>query len=70
MTNQEYAASKGITEEELKREMLDFLNCEGYDDSGNEYETLDAWLARKQPRQTLDPVDGGRGAGMLGVEDY
>ena len=70
MTNAEYAASKGITLEQLRAENMAFLQCEGYDDAGNEYETLDAWLDRKQPKQTLDPVDGGRGAGMLGVEDY
>ena len=70
MTNAEYATTKGITLEQLRDENMAFLQCEGYDDAGNEYETLDAWLDRKQPKQTLDSVDGGRGAGMLGVEDY
>ena len=69
MTIAEYAKSKGITVERLRAESLEFLNCEGYDDDGNEYETLDAWLDRKPIRDPYEPYDGGRGAGMLGVLD-
>ena len=69
MTNSEYAASKGITVEQLRAENMAFLQCEGYDDAGNEYETLDAWLDRKAPKETMDPVDGGRGVGQYGKDD-
>ena len=68
MTKREYAKSKGITLERLQVEQLAFLENEGYDDAGNEYETLDAWIDRKQPKQIIDPVDGGRGAGQMGYE--
>ena len=71
MTNGEYATKYGLTLTQLQVEKMAYLQCEGYDDAGNEYETFDAWLVRrKQSTQTLDPVDGGRGSGMLGVEDY
>jgi len=69
MKMSEYAKLKGLTLEQLKAENMAFLQCEGYDDEGNEYETLNDWIDRKQTKQTIDPFDGGRGAGMLGVED-
>lgn len=58
MTNAEYAASKGITLEQLRAENIEFLQSEGFDGAGNEYETLDAWLDRKPVKMTADPVDG------------
>ena len=69
MTNAEYAADKGITLEQLRKENLAFLECEGFDADGNEYETLDEWLDRKPLRQIMDPVDGGRGVGQLEFAD-
>ncbi len=69
MTRAEFAASVGLTVEELRREEMAFLQNEGYDDAGNEYEILGKWLNRKQPKQTADPIDGGRGAGQYGRED-
>lgn len=70
MTKTDLATEYGITVERLNQEMMEYLQSEGYDDKGNEYETLDAWIARKSPKQTVDPVDGGRGAGQYGTEDY
>lgn len=70
MTRKEYAEKKGITVEKLRQEEYDFLQCEGYDDAGNEYETLDAWIDRKQIKETCDPYDGGRGTGQMGKEDF
>jgi len=69
MTKREYATKHGITVAQLQREQMAYLQCEGYDDAGNEYDTLDAWLARKPIRETRDPYDGGRGAGQYGRED-
>ena len=69
MTKAEYAAKKGITVEKLNRESMAFLQCEGYDDNGNEYKTLDDWLNRRPVEETYDIVDGGRGAGMFGLLD-
>jgi hypothetical protein len=69
MTNAEYATLKGLTLEQLKRENLAYLQCEGYDEDGNEYETLDAWLDRRRLFGPRDPFDGGRGAGQYGRED-
>jgi hypothetical protein len=39
MTRKEYAKSKGITVDRLRDEEMSFLQCEGYDDDGNEYDT-------------------------------
>ncbi len=69
MTDKELAAKYHITEEKLNREWMAFVQNEGYDDVGNEYETFGDWLNRKAIKETRDPVDGGRGAGMLGRED-
>ena len=69
MTNREYAASKGITLEQLQAERMAWLQCEGYDDAGREYDTVDAWLDRKPVRESRDPYDGPRGAGQYGRED-
>jgi len=69
MTRTEYAESKGITVERLRSESLAFLNCEGYDGAGNEYDNLDAWLNRKPIKETREPYDGGRGCGQMGRED-
>lgn len=60
MTRKEYADQKGITVDRLREEELSFLQNEGYDDEGNEYETLDAWIDRhKKPyqRTPYEPVD-------------
>ena len=69
MTRAEFAVSVGLTLGELRKEGMAFLQNEGYDDAGNEHETLGEWLNRKQPKQTVDPIDGGRGAGQYGRED-
>ena len=69
MTKIEYAKSKGITVEQLQREQMMYLQCEGYDDAGSEYRTLDEWLARKPICDTRDPYDGGRGSGQYGQDD-
>lgn len=66
MTRAEYAATKNITTLQLRVLEMAWLECEGYDDVGNEYETLDAWIARRQPQQIIDPIDGGRGVNQYG----
>jgi len=68
MKKAEYAKSKGITVDKLRDEQVSFAMSEGYDGAGNEYGTLDAWIDRKQPKQIVDPFDGGRGAGQMGYE--
>ena len=68
MTRKEYAAKKGLTVEALREQELAWLQNEGYDDDGKEYETLDAWIDRKPARMSYDPYDGGRGSGNYGVE--
>lgn len=70
MKRSEYAAKKGITVEKLMQEEMEFLQNEGYDDAGNEYDTLDAWIDRKPIQDPIDPYDGGRGAGQMGNIDY
>lgn len=58
MTRKEYANKKGITTDQLRTEELSFLQCEGYDADGNEYDTLDDWIDRKRYTQSRhDPVD-------------
>ena len=60
MTRKEYAEKKGITTERLREEELSFLQSEGYDDDGNEYDTLDEWIDRlNKPytRHPYEPVD-------------
>jgi hypothetical protein len=69
MTRKEYADSKGITTAQLREIELEFLQCEGYDDAGRKYDTLDAWIDRKPVMESRDLYDGGRGAGMFGIED-
>ncbi len=66
-TYRQYAARHGITLEQLQAERMEYLQCEGYDDAGNEYLTLDAWLARQPVQESHDPYDGGRGVGELGL---
>ena len=62
----EYAKDHGLTIEQLQAERMSYLQCEGYDDAGNEYATLDAWLARKPIKESYEPYGGGRGAGDYG----
>ena len=69
MTNEEFARANGVTMEELRREASAWVQCEGYDEDGKEYDTLIQWLARKPPVQRHEPIDGGRGAGQYGKED-
>ena len=67
MTRGEYAVSKGLTLSQLNQEQQAYLQCEGYDDAGRVYETLDAWLARKPVSVLHDPQIGGRGVGQYGL---
>jgi hypothetical protein len=69
MTRKEYAAKKGITTDRLRAEELAFLESEGYDEAGQEYDTLDAWIDRKPIREHYEPYDGGRGIGQYGRDD-
>lgn len=69
MAKTEYAKLKGITVEKLNTETIAWLQSEGYDDNGNEYETLNAWLDRRPTIAPIDPYDGGRGFGQYGKED-
>ncbi len=69
MRKAEYAASKGITIDQLQKEEMDFLQSEGFDDDGVEYQTLGEWLNRRPVKQIMDPFDGGRGAGQYGRAD-
>ena len=67
MKNKEYAASKGlISLEQLQEERMAFLLCEGFDEAGREYPTLDAWLSRLAIKPSYEPVAGGRGIGDWG----
>jgi len=63
------ARSYGLSIGDLNRQMISFLQSEGYDDNGNEYDTLDAWVNRTPVIDTPDPYDGGRGLGQYGRED-
>ena len=71
MTYKEKADQLGITVAELRAEQMAFLQSEGYDENGREYETLDKWIERhKRPRRSsYEPVDGGRGFGTYGEEE-
>ena len=64
MTNREYAKSKGLAVEQLQDEYIAFIENEGYDEYGNEYQTLDRWLDRKAIQAIPEPIDGGRGMGQ------
>lgn len=68
MTNGEYANSKGITVAQFQEAKMAYLQCEGYDDAGNEYDTLDAWIDRRPVALSYEPDMGGRGVGQLGQE--
>ena len=68
MTYAECANKLGISVAELRRQSLEFLQCEGYDDAGHEYDTLDAWIERKPIMESIDQIDGGRGSGCYGKE--
>mgnify|MGYP000884413537 CR=1 FL=1 len=52
----EYAKIKGLTLAQLSEEMQAFAMCEGWDEDGKEYETLDAWIDRRK-RVVHDPED-------------
>ncbi len=47
MNRLDVAKKYGLTVEQLRDEKMAWLNCEGYDDDGNEYETLHDWLMRR-----------------------
>lgn len=40
------AKAYGLSIAEFNQARLEYLECEGYDSEGNEYETLHAWLVR------------------------
>ena len=67
----ENAKLYGLTVEEYRQSCLDWLQNEGYDEWGNEYNDVYEWLtiphAPRHPKD--DPFDGGRGAGMLGYPE-
>ena len=48
MTYAEKAKQLNITIEELRKEQYQFLQSEGYDDKGNEHQTIDSWVKRKK----------------------
>ena len=64
MKNKEYADSKGISLKRLQTEYMSFVENEGYDEYGNEYQTFDRWLDRKAIQAIPEPIDGGRGMGQ------
>jgi hypothetical protein len=60
----EVAAGYGLTIEEFNRASYDFLQSEGYDDMGNEYNSLHYWLIiphkefiDRTPRYKADDLD-------------
>ena len=58
MTRKEYAEKKGITTVLLREEEMAFLQSEGFDDNGNEYNSLDEWIERhKKYEHQHDPED-------------
>ena len=48
MTLTQAAVKYKMSVDELRREMYAFAQSEGYDDQGNEHETLDSWVTRKK----------------------
>jgi len=44
----EYCTREGITLDQYRQYSYDFLQCEGYDDDGTEYATLDVYIAAKK----------------------
>lgn len=61
ITKREYADSLHITVQELSRYMTDYLQSEGYDDSGNEYDTLDEYIAAMRRPASIHPDNRGAG---------
>lgn len=56
----EVAAAYGLTVEEFSRHDCDFLQSEGFDDDGNEYDTLHDWLVSdKKPHIDNTPWQKG-----------
>ena len=57
------ATELGITEITLRRYAMQYLQSEGHDDVGNEYETLDDYIAskRKLPVEALRADNRGTG---------
>jgi len=64
----ELATKHGMTLSQLRAAYQDGDQNEGYDDNGKQYDTFEEWLNRKPIKESREPFDGGRGAGMLGVE--
>jgi hypothetical protein len=56
MKYSEKAAQLGITVEQLRIEQMAFLQNEGYDSHGYEYETFDDWINRKPIAECKEPV--------------
>ena len=54
MTHKELATKVGMTMPEYWRDRMEFLQCEGYDEDGNEYETLADWIMRRRNRYQAD----------------
>ena len=50
----EVAAAYGLTVEQFSQASMDFLQNEGYDGSGNEYQTLHDWLTQDHNRGSED----------------
>jgi len=55
MTNKELATKAGMTMPEYWADRMEFLQCEGYDADGVEYETLADWIMRKRNVHQPDP---------------
>lgn len=51
----EVAAAYGLTVEEFNRYYYEFVQSEGFDADGNEYETLHDYLLAGAPAQAAEP---------------
>lgn len=57
----EVAAAYGLTVSEFSRAQMDYLQNEGYDGMGNEYETLHDWLTVTHRNEVVDKTPWQKG---------
>ncbi len=56
-TDKQAAEAYGLSEEELSRAMVEWLNCEGYADDGHECMTVHEWLTHNVSPPVRDLYD-------------
>ena len=55
----EIAKAYGMEERELREEAINFQNCEGFDDDGNEHNDLHEWLVSDSKKVSSAPFQKG-----------